>query len=184
MDETIDGRSGADAPSGCQPAASAGKPSSRSGIPNAALLNLASECEAAEARDRRDLLKAAYSLVFGGPECIPIDRWPGYKSPRWDRFHAMLNAEAFECAAKMLVDPRALWAVGSMEEGPFARLCWPMPCGGFVGGYVEGQADTVDLSLCAAALRGHAIATEARRAGTVKQGPVHEGAAIAKKEQP
>lgn len=34
MDDEV-GRSGADAPSGCQPTASAAKASSRSGIPNA-----------------------------------------------------------------------------------------------------------------------------------------------------
>jgi hypothetical protein len=56
----------------------------------------------------------------------------------------------------LLVDPKALWAHGSMEEGPFARLCWPMPNGGFVGGYFEAKAATVPLATCAAALRARA----------------------------
>lgn len=63
-------------------------------------------------------------------------------------------------AAMTLVDPRALWAHGSMEDGPFARLCWPMPDGGFVGGYHEAFAATVPLATCAAALRAIAQTKE------------------------
>jgi hypothetical protein len=55
-----------------------------------------------------------------------------------------------------------------MEDGPFARLCWPMPNGGYGGGYVEGHAGTGALSLLAAALRGHAIAMEARQGADPK----------------
>lgn len=43
-----------------------------------------------------------------------------------------------------------LWAVGNMEEGPFARLCWPMPNGGYTGGYVEANGETPALALRAA----------------------------------
>jgi hypothetical protein len=64
-------------------------------------------------------------------------------------------------AAMDLVEPRALWAQGSMEEGPFARLCWPLPDGSYVGGYYEATAATVPLAMCAAALRARAAA-EAR----------------------
>lgn len=35
-----------------------------------------------------------------------------------------------------------LWAVGIMEDGPFARLVLPQPNGGYTGGYVEAYADT------------------------------------------
>jgi hypothetical protein len=63
-------------------------------------------------------------------------------------------------AAMTLIDPRALWATGSMEDGPFARLCWPMPGGTFVGGYIEATAATVPLAICAAALRARARAQE------------------------
>jgi hypothetical protein len=89
----------------------------------------------------------------------------------------MLNAEAFECAARMLIDARALWAVGSMEEGPFARLCWPQPDGGFTGGYFEGQAETVPLAICVAALRARASAIDARRAATPKSDAVEDESA-------
>lgn len=59
--------------------------------------------------------------------------------------------------AKHLLATRTLWAVGDMEEGPFARLCWPQPDGGYSGGYVEvvGAANPA-LALCAAALRARA----------------------------
>lgn len=63
-------------------------------------------------------------------------------------------------AAMTLVDARALWAVGCMEAGPFARLCWPMPDGGFGGGYHEASAATVPLALCAAALRARSVQEE------------------------
>jgi hypothetical protein len=56
-------------------------------------------------------------------------------------------------AALTLLDPRAMWAVVKMEEGPLARLCWPQPNGGFLGGYIESRAATPELALCAAALR-------------------------------
>lgn len=55
-------------------------------------------------------------------------------------------------AALTLCVKGTLWAVGSMEEGPFARLCWPQPDGGYVGGYHEASAATAPLALCIAAL--------------------------------
>lgn len=58
--------------------------------------------------------------------------------------------------AQSLLDGRALWAVGSMEDGPFARLCWPMPDGGFSGGYFEVKAAAPEFALVAAALRARA----------------------------
>jgi hypothetical protein len=74
-------------------------------------------------------------------------RVSGKSRPHAKPFTASLDA------AMTLVDPRALWAHGSMEDGPFARLCWPMPDGGFVGGYHEAFAATVPLATCAASLR-------------------------------
>jgi hypothetical protein len=35
-----------------------------------------------------------------------------------------------------------LWCVGSMEEGPFARLILPNPDGSYTGGYREAFAET------------------------------------------
>lgn len=59
-------------------------------------------------------------------------------------------------AAMALVDKRALYAFGDMEEGVFGRLCWPQPDGGYGGGYHEANAATVPLAICAAALRARA----------------------------
>jgi hypothetical protein len=45
---------------------------------------------------------------------------------------------------------KTLWAVGSMEDGPFARLILPQPDGGYGGGYVEsppGEAHTVPQAI-------------------------------------
>jgi hypothetical protein len=66
------------------------------------------------------------------------------------RFTASLNA------AKSLMAPGTLWAVGHMEDGPFARLCWPRPDSTFVGGYVETTALTAENALTAACLRAMA----------------------------
>ena len=105
-------------------------------MPN--LLELAERCEAATGPDRE--------LDFEIAKTIGRERWYAGGHPQW-HFTASLDA------AMSLVDPRALWAIGSMEEGPFCRLCWPQPDGGFTGGYFEGQAETVPLSICVAALK-------------------------------
>jgi hypothetical protein len=59
-------------------------------------------------------------------------------------------------AALTLKAPHTLWATGSMEEGPFARLCWPQPDGSYLGGYFEAKAATPALALVAACLRARA----------------------------
>lgn len=51
-----------------------------------------------------------------------------------------------------------MWAAGSMEDGPFARLLPPLPDGKW--GYVETRASTVTLALVAAALRARAALTK------------------------
>ncbi len=66
-------------------------------------------------------------------------------------------------AARSLLPEHALGAVGDMEDGPFARICAPMPDGGFGGGYVESHAATVELALTLAALR--AIASRSAKGG-------------------
>lgn len=128
------------------------------------LVDLAERCEAAMAEQQAELLREAFALVFGPErsETRPgIWRW----NSRWLRPRGMLSAYAFESAAMTLVDERALWATGSMEDGPFARLCWPMPDGSFLNGYFESKAATPALALCAAALKARA-----RSASTSSQG--------------
>jgi hypothetical protein len=131
------------------------------------LLKLAERCEAAAGHDRElDVELAVVAGLIRDPEfergyfygagnnCDYVlergDYDHGNNAPELPYYTASLDA------AKSLVDPRALWAIGSMEEGPFCRLCWPMPDGGFTGGYFEGQAETVPLSICSAALRARA----------------------------
>lgn len=111
------------------------------------LLSLANECEQAKACDQHDLLRSAFKLVFGGPECIPIDHWPGYKSPRWDRFHLMLNAEAYLNAAITLVPDDYVWIAGlGVDRKPIASVEF---------GH-QRTAATTALALCAAVLRAMA----------------------------
>lgn len=59
-------------------------------------------------------------------------------------------------AALTLKAPHTLWATGSMEEGPFARICWPQPDGSYLGGYFEAKAATPALALVAAICRARA----------------------------
>lgn len=56
-------------------------------------------------------------------------------------------------AAMTLLAPNTLYAIGSMEDGPFTRLCWPMPDGSYSGGYVEASAATPAIALCVASLK-------------------------------
>ena len=107
---------------------------------------------------------------------LPMDRWGDRFDDGWrcgkgleDKWPNPLPRLTGDLeAARLLLDPKALWAVGRMEDGPFARVLWPMSDGSFVGGYAEAYASTSPLALCAAALRAqaNAIATEARRAET------------------
>jgi hypothetical protein len=126
-----------------------------------------------------ELLEEAFDLCFPKPKRIWVtdntgswtDEYAEHHERSW-RFSELMEAGAFVDAARELLAPHMLWAIGSMEEGPFARLCWPMPDGSYLGGYVEGHARGVALSLCAAALRGRAIAMETRRAETAQTGSV------------
>jgi hypothetical protein len=48
------------------------------------------------------------------------------------------------------IPEHTLWAIGHMEEGPFARLILPNPNGTYQGGYVEsppGEARTVPQAI-------------------------------------
>lgn len=115
------------------------------------LLELAERCERATGPGRE--LDCAIGRLAGAAKEQPDGTWMTYHK---DGYAHSINPPAYTAsldAAMTLVDPRALWAHGSMEEGPFARLCWPMPNGGFVGGYVEASAASVPLAICAAALR-------------------------------
>jgi hypothetical protein len=139
--------------------------------PPCAFTALAERCETTRDGDMIELLEEAFDLCFPKP---PRDKiWAGKPGAsewrpeyadfidRQNRFSELMEAGAFLDAARELLVPHTLWAVGSMEEGPFARLCWPMPDGSYLGGYVEGHARGAALSMCAAALRGHALLAKA-----------------------
>lgn len=121
------------------------------------LLKLADACEAATGPDReldREIAPLIGLRIVN--EGHPIGR------VCYDENSHGVPLPAFTAsidAAMTLLAPGTLWAVGSMEDGPFARLCWPQPDGGFTGGYFEAEAATAPLALCAAALRARTQAT-------------------------
>lgn len=140
------------------------------------LYALAERCETADGllvgEMAARLLREARSLVWPQPPArVPTRQdgspWGGdgvgpYSEPykEWGRIteplETMINAGAFLNAAKAFLVPHTLWAVGSMEDGPFARLCWPMADGTYSGGYFEATAATAELALLAAALKARA----------------------------
>lgn len=122
-----------------------------------ALLALAERCEAATGPDRHIDSDIAATLGLNPGWAGP--RGSGLNHATWSTGRDYWDAPRFTAsidAGKKLLAPGTLWAVGSMEDGPFARLCWPQPNGGFVGGYFEARASTAELALCAAASRARA----------------------------
>jgi hypothetical protein len=115
---------------------------------------IADKCEAAPSRDVGLDQDIEFALRKAG-----IKR-------SWFRLYYTSSIEA----VRQILPTRALWAIGSMEDGPFARLCWPMPCGTYSGGYIDAKGATVELALCAATMRGHAIAMEARQRTDPEEG--------------
>ena len=118
------------------------------------MIDLAKRIEELEGPDREVDAEIALA-VFDW--CKPHKPDPeGPKFPLENKFGSPFFPRFFTgnlTDAKSLVDSRALWVVGSMEDGPFARLVWPQKDGGFSGGYIEAAAATPALALCAAAIR-------------------------------
>lgn len=118
------------------------------------MTDLIQRIEAAK-EPRQELFEEAFQAL--GNELFLWER--DYQHPnttaflKWRRFDMMLDAQAWTSAAEMLLDPLALYAVGSMEDGPFARVIWPQPDGSYVGGYFEATAAHPSLALLAAILR-------------------------------
>jgi hypothetical protein len=63
--------------------------------------------------------------------------------PKWLKLIRLMDALA-------ALPKHTLWCVGSMEDGPFARLVLPQPDGGYGGGYVEAYGDTPSEAVRAA----------------------------------
>lgn len=102
--------------------------------------------------DTRDLsLIERLEKATGGSLVLDAEIWCAawdYQFVRWDGAGCVcLAAEQ----TRMLLPPGTFWAVGCMEEGPFARLCVPRE--GRAHRYIEVTAATVELALAAAALR-------------------------------
>jgi hypothetical protein len=129
-----------------------------------ALIALAERVEAAAGPDRTLDADIAVAIDFvseystpGSVRALHVDYGGNNSSEAIGRHWPRLPSYSGTVdGARMLLDPRALWCAGEMEEGPFARLCWPQPNGGFVGGYFKASARTPALALVAAALRARA----------------------------
>jgi len=110
------------------------------------LIELAGRVERAEA-DSGGLMILAYYACFGMPNTEAEHR-------PFDRFHAMLNAGAYESAALTLVPDGLAWS-GEFSDYNYAN-CWPdtsdydgRPLG-------EGRGATPALAIVAAALKARA----------------------------
>jgi len=68
---------------------------------------------------------------------------------------AIIRGDSLSAAIALLPEG-ARWAIGDMGEGPFARLCWPMPDGSHIGGNIGARGATLALALATAAMRGRA----------------------------
>ena len=118
--------------------------------------------ESAAGADQRELLIEAFEAIFPTPVSSSYDpvtqEWFG--PAQWhelaDRFYAMLDAEAYESAALMLVPEGAFWCLGHEGdcEAPSefkARLIVPKL--GSVDLRRQSIAATPALAICAAALK-------------------------------
>lgn len=132
------------------------------------LSQIIAELEAAKEGSRE--LEAKIFAVTADKNSREFWRWRGIHSTKtttdaeaWQSFcrkRSPFYTHSLDAALSLLAKG-TLWAVIDMEDGPIARLCWPNPDGGFVGGYHEAYAATPALALCLAALKARAaLATE------------------------
>lgn len=120
-----------------------------------ALRDLIERVERAEGPDRELDARICIALGFSRDNVmVGVDGWCINSATNPNPFRSPAYTGSID-AAMHLTDSRALWAHGSMEDGPFARLCWPQLDGTFTGGYVEANCATVPLSIVAASLRAH-----------------------------
>lgn len=122
------------------------------------ILELAERCEKATADDQRDLLAQAWQAVRGPkPDSDYQPRRTPMFSPDWERwverdcrFSNLLQAEAYESAAMMLV-PEGWTGIIPVTGGDEA---WLWPKGGTFKGF-RVNAATPALALTAACLRAN-----------------------------
>lgn len=117
------------------------------------LLQLAERCEAAEASEQRALLDEAFDAALG-PRRVDKGGWTCWHD-QWLRYRKMLNAEAYESAAMMLV-PEG-WHTGAYYQGPSGQphrwILRTIRDGETFYRGKEAKAAAPALALCAAALR-------------------------------
>ena len=124
----------------------------------ATLLELAERCVNATGPDRvladEVLLACGWEHISGNAATMGEDVWyaPDGKCYGVNRPDPTASLDA----ALTLGDKRMLWCVGKMEEGPFARVLWPQPNGGYVGGLFETNEETEVGALLSALLRARA----------------------------
>jgi len=129
--------------------------------------DLAERIEAAGVDAQRAMLADAFAYIHKMDDGLAPSDWSALNWPFADRFTAMLDAEAYESAAMMLVPEgwrpytldmsvkgRSRWSL----EGPKTK--WEtdddgMPCAGD-DWFAQGIAATPDLALSAAAIRAGA----------------------------
>lgn len=112
-------------------------------------MTLSHRAEAAAPDEARGLLDA---LFEASDQTL---RWPIDRIEQWNALLDINTPEAHLAAAMMLRQEGSLWAVGSMEEGPFARYLWPGSNGSYVGNYAEAKAATPALALLSAIAKGN-----------------------------
>lgn len=112
-------------------------------------MTLIDQIERAGAGEQRELLEAAARDAWGWNSCKPdesADDWVR----RWNRFHRMLDAEAFESAVKML-EPKGWYTALALEDRHSRIWTWKLR-GGF-GWQVTGIAATEALARLSAILK-------------------------------
>lgn len=129
--------------------------------PNNDLAALAARMQEAQAKEQRELLEAAWCAVFGEPvsrELLIISML----DPHYHRLIKMLDAEAYESAALMLVPDG--WLVMAINAGcnnptaPDFNKATALICEGTpeaIGDAEPIEASTTALAIASAALLAH-----------------------------
>lgn len=118
------------------------------------LLALAERCEAAEESEQRRLLEEAFSLVHPGLQ-FPAPR--PYSPPQLARFAHMLDANAFESAAMLLIPPGvAEWHCGKHYKAGKGRARMVLHSAAQNPIYTLVRSTCPALALVAASLKARA----------------------------
>lgn len=109
------------------------------------MTDLATRLEQGTAEQQRELLIAVFEVIHG-ERIVRHHTGRTTYHPLWFKFNKMLNAEAYESAALMLVPEGWTW---TLRSSGFFELRHPDKC----NLDTEGREITLALALAAAALR-------------------------------